>query len=222
MTEILIGDVSGIPGQSGVKVDVIVNTQGQLVTGVNINLGFDGAVLPGATAIAGPAHPGGWSFAENLAGPGDHRVVMLDLSGNGAAINGVLYTVLFDIDSEAPPGGVAINADLADIPDGEPITTVPGVVNVVAVVTSNSVSVLGLSLLIVSLAVTPLTVKDTVGTTQQLTAIATLEEGSTVDMTAFVGWNSSNGAVVTVDTNGLATITGAGNAVITATISPLP
>lgn len=67
-----------------------------------------------------------------------------------------------------------------------------------------------------SLAISPKPVTQTVGQTQQFTATAVFTDGTNVNVTGQVTWSSSNPAVVTVNSNGLATSVAPGSAVITA------
>ncbi len=55
------------------------------------------------------------------------------------------------------------------------------------------------------------------GLTQQFTAIGTYSDNTSYDLTGQVTWTSSNPAVATVNSNGLATVAGAGTTTITAT-----
>ena len=220
-TDILIGDVSGVAGQT-VSVDVAVNTQGQEILGASINLTFDGVVLPGAVAVPGPALPAGWTFIENLAGPGDHRIAIADPNALGNVLEGVLYTVSFTVATDAPLGTVPITAGLVNIPNGGVIKVVPGELSVVGQVISNAVITMGLAAMIDSLDVTPRTFKGPGGTTQQFTAIANLDDGTVVNVTNMAAWASTNQAVATVSATGVGTIMGPGNASITATINLIP
>ena len=70
---------------------------------------------------------------------------------------------------------------------------------------------------IVSLVVTPATTLLAKGTTQQMTATATYTDATTQNLSSTVSWTSSNGAVASIDGNGLATGTGVGNTTLTAT-----
>lgn len=72
-----------------------------------------------------------------------------------------------------------------------------------------------------SLNVTPSTATITGGGTQQFTATGVFSNGTTMDETATVGWTSSNMAVATIATGGLATgaaVTATGTTNITATM----
>lgn len=69
---------------------------------------------------------------------------------------------------------------------------------------------------VISLSVSPNTLVLTSGTTQQLTATATLSNNGTQDVTGSATWSSSNTAVATV-TGGLVTGVSTGSATITAT-----
>ncbi len=70
---------------------------------------------------------------------------------------------------------------------------------------------------IVSLAVTPVNPSFALGTTQQLTAIATYSDGSTLDLSGTVVWGSGSTSVVTVSSSGLASAVAAGSTTVTAT-----
>jgi uncharacterized protein YjdB len=56
-----------------------------------------------------------------------------------------------------------------------------------------------------------------VGAAAQLTATATMGDGSTQDVTSSATWSSSNGAVATVSSAGVVTGVAAGSATIAAT-----
>ncbi|MEZ6930081.1 beta strand repeat-containing protein [Aeromonas sp. S16(2024)] len=64
----------------------------------------------------------------------------------------------------------------------------------------------------------PATVQLAVGTTTRLTAIATLADQSTQDVSSQVGWLSSNTAVATVDSTGLVTGVAAGSTTLSASL----
>ena len=67
------------------------------------------------------------------------------------------------------------------------------------------------------LTITPNPVSRDVGQTQQFTATANINDGSTEVVTGLVQWSSSNPAVVTIgSTSGLATAVAPGNVTITA------
>ena len=68
-----------------------------------------------------------------------------------------------------------------------------------------------------SLSLSPTTAQIAKGTTQQFTATGTYSDGTTQNLSSDVTWSSSNGAVVSVASTGVATGTGAGSAQITAT-----
>lgn len=68
-----------------------------------------------------------------------------------------------------------------------------------------------------SLAVSGVTSLTALGSASQLTATASLDGGSTRNVTAGAGWQTSNAAVATVSTSGLITAVSAGTAAITAT-----
>jgi hypothetical protein len=74
----------------------------------------------------------------------------------------------------------------------------------------------GFNRVITSLAVSPKPVTKTTGQTQQFTATATSNDGSTADVSSIVTWSSSNPAIVTVNNTGLATAVAPGVATITA------
>ena len=71
-----------------------------------------------------------------------------------------------------------------------------------------------------SITVTPSTLsKLAVGATQQFKAMGTYSDKSTADITSKVNWNSSNKAVDTISSSGLATGVGIGTTNITASMS---
>jgi uncharacterized protein YjdB len=75
---------------------------------------------------------------------------------------------------------------------------------------------------LVSIAVTPTTAQISVSglagpTTQQYTAIATFADGSHQDISSSTTWNSTNTAIATINSNGLATAVSGGVVTITAT-----
>ena len=72
---------------------------------------------------------------------------------------------------------------------------------------------------VTSVAVTPGMPSIANGTTQQFTAIATLSDRSTQNVTATARWTSNNAAAATVDGNGLATSVEPGETRITATVN---
>ncbi len=71
---------------------------------------------------------------------------------------------------------------------------------------------------VVSVAITPQTATIANGTEVQFTAIATLSDGTTQDVTNTITWTSSNPAVVSIDANGQAHGVGTGPVMLTATI----
>lgn len=71
---------------------------------------------------------------------------------------------------------------------------------------------------LISIAVTPTTATINIGQTQQFTATGSFANGSTSDITTSVTWVSSNTAVATITTSGLATAVGAGSTSITASL----
>lgn len=67
------------------------------------------------------------------------------------------------------------------------------------------------------IAVTPATASIAKGTTQQFTAIGTLSDSATQNLTTWATWNSSNSSVATISSRGLATTVDEGSTLITAT-----
>jgi len=94
----------------------------------------------------------------------------------------------------------------------------PGSVRVTATseTISGSTSVTVMVANLRSIAVNPTSASITSDQTQQFTAIGTLEDRSTVDITDAVTWKSSKTGVATVNTSGLATAQGSGTTNITA------
>src|SRR4029450_10533030 len=70
---------------------------------------------------------------------------------------------------------------------------------------------------LVSIEVSPVTPSLANGLTQQFTATGVFTDNSIQDLTAQVTWASSNGAVATVSSIGLATTVGAGSTTVSAT-----
>ena len=68
-----------------------------------------------------------------------------------------------------------------------------------------------------SISVTPANTSISIGTTQQYTATGTYSDGSTQNITSSVTWSSSNTAVATINSSGLATAVAIGSATISAT-----
>jgi uncharacterized protein YjdB len=75
---------------------------------------------------------------------------------------------------------------------------------------------------LVSIALTPGKASIALGTSQQLTAIGTYTDGSTLDVTTAATWSSSAPAVATVNASGLAASQMMGATTITATVGPIP
>lgn len=69
-----------------------------------------------------------------------------------------------------------------------------------------------------SIQVIPATTSLALGTQVHFTAIATLSDGSTVDITNQADWITSNAAIVTIDASGLATAIAKGSATLSATL----
>nr|WP_277751220.1 Ig-like domain-containing protein [Granulicella sibirica] len=80
--------------------------------------------------------------------------------------------------------------------------------------TSGTVSITAATL--TSLAISPANAQVAKGTTRQFTATGTFSDGSTQNLSTNVAWTSSNGAIVAINANGLATGEGTGAAQLTA------
>jgi len=74
-----------------------------------------------------------------------------------------------------------------------------------------------ITVILVSIAVTPAAPSIAKGTTQPFAATGTYSDGSTLDVTSSVAWSSSDTGVATIAAGGLATGTGQGTSQITAT-----
>ncbi|MEW5251396.1 Ig-like domain-containing protein [Microbulbifer sp. 2201CG32-9] len=83
-------------------------------------------------------------------------------------------------------------------------------------ITSNTATVTVTSAVLTSIQVTPAVVSLPKGNSEQLTAVGTFSDGSTLDLTNSVSWNSDNTAVATVDSLGEVTAVDVGSADITA------
>jgi hypothetical protein len=90
--------------------------------------------------------------------------------------------------------------------------------------TSGSISgktTLQVSAKLESISVTPQTASIPLGTSQQFKATGAYSDGSKQDLTASVTWSSSNQAVATINSSGLAASVGGGSATIMASMSSL-
>ncbi len=221
--DLVIGEVSGSPGDT-VGIDIIIDTQDIDAAGFALNLAFDGITIPVSTGRAGPqALPTGWTLQVNEAAPGDLRFLALDISGNDVPLSGRLMHADFTISSTASLGPVAITASLIEIItiDGDliPVNISSGVVNVVAPLSLNSVVILSLPPEFDSAVVTPRTITG-FAIIQPLTVIATLTDGSFLDITSRIIWVSTNPAVATVSSTGVVSFVSPGDASIEGTVGP--
>ena len=71
---------------------------------------------------------------------------------------------------------------------------------------------------VVSISLSPLNSSVVIGTFQQFTALGTYTDGSTLDVSSIVAWNSSNSAVAGISAAGLASTFGVGSSIISATL----
>ena len=112
------------------------------------------------------------------------------------------------------------NSGIASV-SGTGVVTAVGAGSVIVTATSGSFSATSnitvISTAVTSVAVSPATVQLQIGGTQQLNAVVT--SNGTPVQNAAISWSSSNPAVITVSSSGLATGIGAGSATITATSS---
>lgn len=74
---------------------------------------------------------------------------------------------------------------------------------------------------LVSIAVTPTSPSIAMGTAQQMTAVATYSDGSTLDITATAAWTTADASVSTIGATGLAGSVSEGSTAVTATIGAL-
>lgn len=129
-----IASVSGLPGQQ-VQVPVSVDTGGVAISGLQVNLGYDGATLTSPVGSAGPMLPESWTFQSNSPSPGDMRFLAIDLSGEAQALSGVVFTVAFTISADATAGDVPVDVALVTMHDGSgvalDVTANSGIVTVV-------------------------------------------------------------------------------------------
>jgi uncharacterized protein YjdB len=109
---------------------------------------------------------------------------------------------------------------VATVSDSGLVTGItPGIVSVTATsgTISSSTNVTVTVANLVSIAISPTSVSISSGQTEQFTAIGTLQDGTTVDITDAVTWTSSKTSVATIDSSGLARGQSAGTANIKAT-----
>jgi uncharacterized protein YjdB len=120
-------------------------------------------------------------------------------------------------------GAVTWSSDdttVATVSDGGSVSGIsPGKVSVTATsgTISGSTSVTVMVANLRSIAISPTSASIGSDQTEQFTAIGTLDDGTTVDITDAVTWKSSKTSVATIDSGGLATARGAGTTNITAT-----
>ncbi len=74
---------------------------------------------------------------------------------------------------------------------------------------------------LVSIAITPSNASFALGTTQALKAIGTYTDGSTLDISTSVSWNTANSGIATVSGQGLATSVAVGGTSVTATLGSI-
>jgi len=112
------------------------------------------------------------------------------------------------------PATATVNAggSVTAVAVGSTVVTA-GVGSIIATVT---VTVSQASL--VSIAVTPANTSLAKGTSEQMTAIGTYSDGSTVDITASVAWTTADPGTASVNSSGLATSLGIGSTTVTATL----
>ena len=111
--DVVVGDVAGVRGES-VSINIVIDSQGQLVRGFQVNLTFDGTALPNAIGSA-VSLPKDWIFANNLAGPGDLRFLGISSTDTGAVLSGDVLSAQFDIPAETAFGPITISTSLVDI-----------------------------------------------------------------------------------------------------------
>jgi hypothetical protein len=111
------------------------------------------------------------------------------------------------------------NAAVATVSAGGLVTAVlPGTARIIATYQGRVGSFgVAVQVTVASLAVSGATPLTALGSASQLTATASLDGGSTQNVTAGAGWQTSNAAVATVSTSGLTTAVSQGGATITAT-----
>jgi len=206
-TTLTIGSVIGTPGQ---EVAVSVTVHATDVRSVQVNLAFDGARIPVAHGKGGPALPAGWTFATNLAAPGDLRFIAFSPTGATAILSGSIFTAHLSIPPATIPGELPITVASQDIRDGDNvqltmITTNGTLVIRTPEVVSNIATLMVTPAEVVSIRINPDLATIPVGRTQQFTAVCTLTDASTRDCTSGVVWVSSIPAVASIDAAGLAT-----------------
>ncbi len=115
------------------------------------------------------------------------------------------------------------NTGAATIATGGNATTVAaGTTNITATLgsaTSNTATLTVTSTSLASIAVTPTNPSLAAGLTQQFTATGTYSDGTTLDITSSVTWNSATPSVATIASGGLATTISTGTTNITASLN---
>lgn len=124
------------------------------------------------------------------------------MSATGTYDNGVTDTVTDSASwstSDATVATVSSKGLVTGLASGT--ATISATLNGVSGSTTVNVTVANLS----SISITPTKPSISSGATQQFTAIGTLQNGNTVDLTSSVTWTSLNTAVATINSSGLAT-----------------
>jgi len=105
--DIVVGSEGGSPGEI-VRVGVRINTHGQEVTTVQVNLTATSGYLSSVSIVRGEAVPADWYFDSNVVSLEDFRVFVVDLSVEGQVLSGPLFYVDFGILDTVNSGRVEI------------------------------------------------------------------------------------------------------------------
>lgn len=221
VTDLVIGDAAGPPGQR-VSLPLNMNTQGQPIRAFLLNFSYDGDVLTNGTIELSPfIFPSTWEVSSNLAGPGDLRVLGVDLEATGLKISGHVFNATFDISSTADPDIYPITTSLvtmSDVPDGNPLTVsvLDGSVTVVDLILNHFI-IIGLPSEILSAEITDeagnRAFKGEPGTTDQLVVTARFTDGTQKIITDQIVWTVIDQSVATITSTGEITIGATGSTV---------
>ncbi len=115
--------------------------------------------------------------------------------------------------SSSNPAAASVSATGLVTANAQGVTTVAASANSISGSTLLTVNPAALT----SISVTPASVYVGVGSNKQYTATGTFSDGSTANLTNAVAWSSNNALIATINNTGLATSTGGGASIISAT-----
>jgi len=163
------------------------------------------------------------SIAITPANPTIAQLTGIALTATGTFQDGTTRDITSTVHWSSSPGNVATVGNsgntqgvvLSEAVASTTPATITALLNGIPGTTTVTVTTATLS----SIAISPTTPSISVGQTQQLKATGTFSDGSTQDLTLFATWSSDTATVAVVDSSGLVTAAGTGNANITAALN---